>query len=93
MKSIVVYINKVDMTGDKEMMELVELEMREVLDTYGFDGDNTPIISGSALCALEVGVSSGWGQIHHLSNVSNLDVGPQPCGWEGISHEIAGSCG
>ena len=78
MKSIVVYINKVDMTGDKEMMELVELEMREVLDTYGFDGDNTPIISGSALCALEVGVPSGWGQSHHLSNVSNLDVGPQP---------------
>ena len=78
MKSIVVYINKVDMTGDKEMMELVELEMREVLDTYGFDGDNTPIISGSALCALEVGVSSGQGHRHHLSNVSNFDVGPQP---------------
>ena len=66
------------MTGDKEMMELVELEMREVLDTYGFDGDNTPIISGSALCALEVGVSSGQGHSHHLSNVSNFDVGPQP---------------
>ena len=77
MKAIVVYINKVDMTSDKEMMELVELEMREVLDTYGFDGDNTPIVSGSALCALEVGVSSGWGHSHHLSNASNLDVGPQ----------------
>ena len=54
MKSIVVYINKVDMSNDQEMLELVELEMREVLDTYGFDGDKTPIICGSALCALEV---------------------------------------
>ena len=43
------------MSNDQEMLELVELEMREVLDTYGFDGDNTPIICGSALCALEVG--------------------------------------
>ena len=67
-----VYINKVDMTGDKEMMELVELEMREVLDTYGFDGDNTPIISGSALCALEVGVSSGQGHIITLATFLTL---------------------
>lgn len=46
-------MNKVDAIEDKEMLELVEMEMRELLTTYGFDGDNTPIILGSALCALE----------------------------------------
>lgn len=52
-ESIVVFINKVDMVDDPELLELVEMEIRELLDTYGFDGDNTPIIRGSALCALE----------------------------------------
>lgn len=51
-KQIVVYINKVDMV-EPDMIELVEMEMRELLSEYGFDGDNTPIVSGSALCALE----------------------------------------
>ena len=46
-------MNKVDALEDKEMLELVELEMRELLDHYKFDGQNTPIIFGSALCALE----------------------------------------
>ena len=55
MKSIVVYINKADMTNDQEMLELVELEMREVLGNFGYDSDNTPFVVGSALCALEVG--------------------------------------
>lgn len=50
---MVVFINKVDMVDDPEMIELVEMEMRELLAQYGFDGDNTPIIAGSALCALE----------------------------------------
>lgn len=50
---IVVFVNKVDAVEDKEMLELVELEMREILNTYGFDGEETPIIFGSALCALE----------------------------------------
>jgi elongation factor Tu len=50
---IVVFVNKVDAIEDKEMLELVEMEMRELLSTYGFDGDATPIILGSALCALE----------------------------------------
>lgn len=50
---IVVFVNKVDVIEDKEMLELVEMEMRELLSSYGFDGDNTPIILGSALCALE----------------------------------------
>ena len=46
-------MNKVDTIEDKEMLELVEMEMRELLSTYGFEGDDTPIILGSALCALE----------------------------------------
>lgn len=50
---IVVFVNKVDALEDPEMLELVEMEMRELLNTYGFDGDETPIILGSALCALE----------------------------------------
>lgn len=50
---IVVFVNKVDTMDDPEMLELVEMEMRELLSQYGFDGDNVPVIMGSALCALE----------------------------------------
>jgi elongation factor Tu len=50
---IVVFVNKVDAIEDKEMLELVEMEMRELLSSYGFEGDDTPIIMGSALCAIE----------------------------------------
>ena len=53
-KNIVVFINKVDMIDDEEMVELVELETREALSEYGYDGDHTPIVVGSALCAMEV---------------------------------------
>jgi len=52
-QKLVVFINKVDAVDDPEMLELVDMEMRDVLTTYGFDGENTPIIMGSALCALE----------------------------------------
>lgn len=52
-QNLVVFCNKVDMVDDEEMLELVEMEIRELLNTYGFDGDNTPVIMGSALCALE----------------------------------------
>jgi elongation factor Tu len=52
-QKIVVFVNKVDALEDPEMLELVEMEMRELLNSYGFDGDETPIILGSALCALE----------------------------------------
>jgi elongation factor Tu len=51
--SIVVYLNKVDMMDDEELLELVELELRELLTEYGFPGDETPIVRGSALAALE----------------------------------------
>ena len=47
------FVNKVDAIEDKEMLELVEMEMRELLSSYGFEGDDTPIIMGSALCALD----------------------------------------
>jgi elongation factor Tu len=50
---IVVYLNKADMVDDEELLELVELEVRDLLSTYEFPGDDTPIITGSALKALE----------------------------------------
>ncbi len=50
--AMVVFLNKVDMMDDEELLELVELELRELLDSYGFPGDETPIVRGSALHAL-----------------------------------------
>ena len=50
---IVVFMNKCDMVDDEELIDLVEMEVRELLNEYGFDGDETPIIRGSALKALE----------------------------------------
>ena len=50
---MVVFLNKCDMVDDEELLELVEMEVRELLTEYGYDGDNTPIIKGSALKALE----------------------------------------
>ena len=49
---LVVFMNKVDMVDDEELLELVEMEIRELLDFYEFDGDNTPVIRGSALGAM-----------------------------------------
>ncbi|MCA9308447.1 MAG: elongation factor Tu [Patescibacteria group bacterium] len=51
--AVVVFLNKCDMVEDEELLELVELEVRELLTKYGFDGENTPIVRGSALKALE----------------------------------------
>src|SRR5690606_27439493 len=51
--AIVVFLNKVDQMNDPELLELVELELRELLSTYKFPGDTTPIVRGSALEALE----------------------------------------
>jgi len=51
--ALVVYMNKVDQVDDEEILELVELEVRELLSSYGFPGDDIPIIKGSALAALE----------------------------------------
>lgn len=52
-QKIVVFVNKIDAIEDPEMLELVEMEMRELLTQYGFEGDDTPVIMGSALMALE----------------------------------------
>ena len=51
--ALVVYLNKVDMVDDPELLELVEMEVRELLTSYEFPGDEIPIVTGSALCALE----------------------------------------
>ncbi|CAG8534865.1 25110_t:CDS:10 [Cetraspora pellucida] len=51
--NLVVFVNKIDAVDDKEMLELVEMEMRDLLTQYGFNGEETPIIMGSALAALE----------------------------------------
>lgn len=51
--ALVVFLNKVDMVDDKELLELVEMEVRELLSKYGFPGDEIPVIPGSALAALE----------------------------------------
>jgi elongation factor Tu len=65
--AIVVYLNKADMVDDKELLELVELEVRELLSKYKFPGDDTPIIIGSALKALEGDASEmGEGSILKL---------------------------
>ena len=50
--SLVVFINKCDLAADGELIDLIEMEIRELLDLYGFDGENTPIIKGSALGCL-----------------------------------------
>jgi len=65
--AIVVYLNKADMVDDKELLELVELEVRELLSKYKFPGDDTPIVVGSALKALEGDTSElGEGSIMKL---------------------------
>jgi elongation factor Tu len=51
--ALVVFMNKIDMVDDEELAELVEMEIRELLSSYGFPGDDIPVIRGSALCALE----------------------------------------
>ncbi|MEL7668804.1 MAG: elongation factor Tu, partial [Actinomycetota bacterium] len=63
--NIVVYLNKCDMVDDEELIELVEMEVRELLSEYEFDGDNIPVIRGSALKALE-GDPAWTGSIQEL---------------------------
>jgi len=71
-KYIVVFLNKVDMVDDAELLELVEMEVRELLSKYDFPGDTTPIIKGSALKALE-GEASEIGVSAVLALVDELD--------------------
>jgi elongation factor Tu len=67
--AMVVFLNKVDMMNDPELLELVELELRELLTSYEFPGDDTPIIRGSALAALE-------------SKSTDVDAPEYACIWE-----------
>jgi elongation factor Tu len=65
--ALVVYMNKVDLLDDPELLELVELEIRELLSKYEFPGDDIPIVKGSARLALEEDKGDlGWGSIHKL---------------------------
>ena len=57
---ILVFLNKCDQVDDEELLELVEMEVRELLNEYGFSGDDTPIIRGSALKAMEAGLAGKW---------------------------------
>ena len=76
--ALVVYMNKVDMVDDEEILELVELEVRELLSVYEFPGDDIPVIRGSALAALEDGdASTGRDSVLELMAAVD-DYVPQP---------------
>lgn len=74
--AMVVFLNKVDMVDDPELLELVEMEVRELLSKYGFPGDDIPFIKGSALQALE-GKPEGEKAIHELMDAVDSYI-PQP---------------
>jgi len=76
--ALVVYMNKVDQVDDEELLELVELEVRELLSSYDFDGDNIPIVKGSALAALE-GRDDNIGKESVIALIEAVDAHiPQP---------------
>ncbi|GHC37404.1 elongation factor Tu [Aidingimonas halophila] len=71
--NIVVFLNKADMVDDEELLELVEMEVRELLNEYDFPGDDTPIITGSALMALEGKDDNGMGTTAVANLIKALD--------------------
>ncbi len=73
---IVVFMNKVDLVDDEEMLELVDMEVRELLSSYGFNGDDASVIKGSALKALE-GDAKYTAAIQDLMNACDSDI-PEP---------------
>jgi elongation factor Tu len=75
--SIVVFMNKVDLVDDEEMLELVEMEVRELLSKYEFDGDNTPVIKGSAIKALS-GDAAGVAQVKELMEACDTWIQQPP---------------
>jgi len=74
--NIVVFLNKVDLLDDEELLELVEMEIRDLLSKYEFDGDNITIVRGSALAALE-GKDEGKAAIQNLMDAIDNDI-PEP---------------
>ncbi|GHB33871.1 elongation factor Tu [Salinicola rhizosphaerae] len=70
---IVVFLNKADMVDDEELLELVEMEVRELLSEYDFPGDDTPIVIGSALMALEGKDDNGMGTTAVANLIKSLD--------------------
>ncbi len=74
--NIVVFLNKVDLIDDEELLDLVEMEIRELLSKYDFDGDNITIVRGSALAALE-GKDEGKAAIQALMDAIDKDI-PEP---------------
>lgn len=77
--ALVVFMNKVDMVDDPELLELVEMEIRDLLSSYDFPGDDIPVIRGSALCALESreDATIGKAAIHKLMDAVDAYI-PQP---------------
>jgi len=75
--ALVVFLNKVDTVNDKELLDLVEMEIRELLTSYGYPGDKTPIIKGSALKAIEGDVELGEKPILALMDAVDSFI-PQP---------------
>ena len=73
---LVVFLNKVDQVDDEELLELVEMEVRELLDSYDFPGDDTPIIKGSALAVMESSSSDTNDPVSytHLTLPTNREV-------------------
>jgi len=77
--ALVVFLNKVDMVDDAELLELVELEVRELLKSYQFPGDDIPVVKGSALSALEDKDAGGIGEAAVLELMAAVDAFiPQP---------------
>lgn len=75
--NLVVFMNKVDQVDDEELLELVELEVRELLSSYGFPGDDIPIVKGSALKALESDDEESWKPIMELMDAVDSYI-PEP---------------
>ncbi len=76
---IVVFLNKADMVDDEELLELVEMEVRELLNEYDFPGDDTPIVTGSALMAMEGKDDNGYGTTAVANLIKALDAHiPEP---------------
>ena len=68
---IVVFLNKADMVDDEELLELVEMEVRELLSEYDFPGDDIPVVTGSALKALENPTDAAATAMHNGINGSS----------------------